>query len=116
MARGVGTSHGSTTPALESVATEGEWLLVFIIGEFSHVANKRVSIPETGAIIGTLFAEETNTPWQATADQVRLAQDAIASVTDRWGTIPTYARVDAVIDDAGFYRVLELELPAGVRH
>ncbi|SOD63217.1 hypothetical protein SAMN06297387_109160 [Streptomyces zhaozhouensis] len=95
-------------PFLSSVAAEGEWPLVFFDGVFSHAANKRVALPRAGSIDG-LFAEETNTEHVATEAQLAVARSVTDLVARRLGT-PTYARVDLVRDDAGAFRVLELEL------
>ncbi|GAA3865331.1 ATP-grasp domain-containing protein [Streptomyces sedi] len=95
-------------PFLTSVATEGEWPLVFFDGVFSHAANKRVSLPVAGSVDG-LFAEETNTRHVATEAQLAVARSVADLVAERLG-VPTYARVDLVRDDAGGFRVLEVEL------
>lgn len=95
-------------PLLSSVATEGEWPLVFFDGEFSHAASKRVSLPQA-AVVDDLFAEETNAEHAATEVQIGVAQAAVDLVSARLGT-PTYARVDLVRDDAGQFCVLEVEL------
>ena len=95
-------------PFLASVATEGEWPLVFLDGLFSHAASKQVALPRAG-VVDDLFAAETTAPHVATADQVAVARAAVDLVSSRLGT-PTYARVDLVRDDAGGYCVLEVEL------
>ncbi len=109
----VGRLHASGQTALiqpfvTSVATEGEWPLLFFGGQFSHAANKRVTLPRAG-IVDDLFAAETNSEHVATADQIEVAQAAVDMVSQRFGT-PTYARVDLVRDDAGRFCVLEVEL------
>jgi glutathione synthase/RimK-type ligase-like ATP-grasp enzyme len=95
-------------PFLPSVATEGEWPMVFVDGEFSHAASKRVALPRAGTVAG-LFAEETNVEHVADAAQVAVARAAVDVVTADLGT-PTYARVDLVRADDGSYCVLEVEL------
>jgi len=95
-------------PHLRSVAVEGEWPMVFLEGAFSHAANKRIDLPRAGRIDG-LFAEETNTPHDPSREQLAVAEAAMRVVTDRLGA-PTYGRVDLVRDDAGGFRVLEVEL------
>ena len=95
-------------PFLTSVATDGEWPLVFFDGRFSHAANKRVALPQAGAV-DDLFAAETNAEYVATAAQIDVAQAAVDLVSGRLGT-PAYARVDLVRDDAGQFCVLEVEL------
>jgi len=95
-------------PFLTSVATEGEWPLMFFDGRFSHAASKRVALPRAG-LVEELFAAETNAAHEATTAQIEVAQAAVDLVSSRLGT-PTYARVDLVRDDAGQFCVLEVEL------
>jgi glutathione synthase/RimK-type ligase-like ATP-grasp enzyme len=95
-------------PFVASVATDGEWPLVFFGGRFSHAASKRVALPRAGSV-DDLFAEETNTGHVASVAQIEVAQAAIDHVCSTLGT-PAYARVDLVRGDAGDYRVLEVEL------
>ncbi|WP_019925380.1 RimK family alpha-L-glutamate ligase [Nocardia sp. BMG111209] len=95
-------------PLLKSVATEGEWPLIFFDGRFSHAAVKRVELPRARTI-DEMFAPEINTAHTAAAAQIETAQAAVDLVCDRVGT-PTYARVDLVRDDTGRFCVLEVEL------
>lgn len=95
-------------PFVASVATDGEWPLVFLSGEYSHAASKRVAVPEAGAIDG-LFAAETNTVHTATPEQIRVAEAALDVVTARCGPL-AYSRVDLVRADDGTSQVLEVEL------
>jgi glutathione synthase/RimK-type ligase-like ATP-grasp enzyme len=95
-------------PFLKSVATDGEWPLVFFAGRFSHAASKRVALPQAGAV-DDLFAAETNAEHVAAAAQIDVAQAAVDFVSGRLGT-PAYARVDLVRDEAGQFCVLEVEL------
>ncbi|MBZ5740011.1 ATP-grasp domain-containing protein [Nocardioides mangrovi] len=95
-------------PYLASVATDGEWPLVFLGGSYSHAASKRVALPRAGSV-DDLFAEETNAPHEASVEQVAVARAAVDVVTARFGT-PAYARVDLVRADDGHFVVLEVEL------
>lgn len=95
-------------PLLASVAVDGEWPLVFFGGRYSHAASKRVALPRAG-VIDDLFAEETNAPHVAEAEQIAVAQHAVDVVAQRFG-VPLYARVDLVRDDRGEPCVLEVEL------
>jgi glutathione synthase/RimK-type ligase-like ATP-grasp enzyme len=95
-------------PFLASVATEGEWPLVFFDGRFSHAASKRVVLPQAGTH-HDLFAEERNAVHVATEAQLDVAQAAVDLVAARLGT-PTYARVDLVRNNGGRFCVLEVEL------
>lgn len=95
-------------PLLASVAHDGEWPLVFLGGAYSHAASKRVALPAAG-VVDDLFAAETNAAHAASPEQLAVARAALDAVHARVG--PTaYARVDLVRDDAGAYRVLEIEL------
>ncbi|MGO3797529.1 MAG: hypothetical protein ACTJGR_10485, partial [Pauljensenia sp.] len=85
-------------PHLASVATEGEWPMVFFDGEFSHSASKRVDLPRARTL-GGLFAPETTAAHRASAAQIDVARAALDVVSERLGT-PTYARVDLVRDDS----------------
>lgn len=89
-------------PLLASIATEGEWPLVFFDGQYSHAANRRVTLPRTAT--GT----DRFTAHDADPAQLTVAQAAIDVVTSTFGT-PTYARVDLVRDEEGNFCVLELE-------
>lgn len=95
-------------PRIDSVATDGEWPLLFFAGEFSHAASKRVALPQARQVDG-LFAPESSTPHAATPEQIAVATQAIEYVTGKFGA-PTYARVDLVRDEDGSYLVLEVEL------
>lgn len=104
-------ARGSTAmlqPLLASVAREGEWPLVFLGGEYSHAASKRVDLPRAGAVEG-LFAAERTAPHDADAAQRAVAHAAVEVLAARFG-VPAYGRVDLVRDDAGRPCVLEVEL------
>lgn len=95
-------------PFVASVATEGEWPLIFFGGRFSHAASKRVALPRAGVIDG-LFAAETVAEHVATDAQVDVARAAVELIAQRFSP-PSYARVDLVRGDDGAFRVLEVEL------
>ena len=95
-------------PLLKSVAVDGEWPMVFFAGRYSHAAGKRVALPRAG-LVEDLFAEETNVPHVADAEQIAVARRAIDVVIGRFG-IPLYARIDLVRGDDDKPCVLEVEL------
>ncbi len=95
-------------PYVASVATDGEWPLLFFGGAYSHAASKRVALPEAGEVSG-LYVPEDSAPHTASPEQVAVAQAAVDVVTERFGAL-AYARVDVVRGDDGSYRVLEVEL------
>ena len=95
-------------PLVDSVATDGEWPLIFLAGGYSHAANKRVSLPRAGEV-DDLFAVEVTSAHAATSGQIETARAALDVVVGRFG-VPAYARVDLVRDGQDGYRVLEVEL------
>ena len=75
-------------PFLKSVATDGEWPMIFVDGRFSHAASKRVALPRAGSV-DDLFAAETNAEHAATADQIQVAQAAVDLLLIDGGHRPT---------------------------
>lgn len=81
----------------------GEWSLVFIDGEFSHAFVKR---PQPGEFrINSQYQGQITreTPSAAVLAQAR-------AVLQTLPTMPLYARVDGVIDEADTFCLIELEL------
>jgi glutathione synthase/RimK-type ligase-like ATP-grasp enzyme len=95
-------------PLVDSVAADGEWPLVFLGGEYSHAASKRVVLPRAG-VVDDLFVEEANSAHTATPAQIETARAAMDAVVARFG-VPAYARVDLVRAGPDDHRVLEVEL------
>lgn len=109
----IGGLHGEgrsvvVQPALVNVALLGEWPMVFLGGEYSHTANRRVELPEFGAT-GDLVAPEITRPATATPEMVAVAAAAIDHVHAHVG-VTTYARIDLVLDDTAKPVVMEVEL------
>lgn len=97
-------------PYLNSVDTHGETGLVYFDGEFSHGFNKSALLTKAGEIDHGIFALETIAADRPTTDHLALAEQVLAVTADRFGAMPTYARIDTLIDgDAGLV-LLELEL------
>jgi glutathione synthase/RimK-type ligase-like ATP-grasp enzyme len=94
-------------PYLPRVDQEGEAALIFFAGEFSHSIRKGALLRAGAGATTELFAAETITARVATADELALAQRALAAVP--FG-LPLYARVDLIRDESGRPRLLELEL------
>ena len=95
-------------PYFPTIATEGEYSLFYFGGNFSHSIIKR---PATGDFrVQDQFGgyeEAVDAPKAATA----LAQSALAATAEITGTgVLAYARVDMLRDDAGAFRLMELEL------
>jgi glutathione synthase/RimK-type ligase-like ATP-grasp enzyme len=95
-------------PKLASIATEGEWPLVFFHGDYSHAASKRVTLANAAAV-DDLYAEETNAAFVATSEQIEVAQAVVDLAASRFG-VPPYARIDLVRGDDGRMCVLEVEM------
>lgn len=95
-------------PALDSVQRLGEWPIIFLGGEFSHAAHRRVALPVEGST-ADLWAPEINEPAEATPEMRAVAEATIAYVHANVGPT-TYARVDLVLDDDGKPVVMEVEL------
>jgi len=94
-------------PYLERVERDGETALMFFEGRFSHAIRKGPLLPRGGAATAGLFAAETITPRTPGADEMRVAERAVAAIP--FGK-PLYARVDLIRDDKGSPCLLELEL------
>jgi glutathione synthase/RimK-type ligase-like ATP-grasp enzyme len=99
--------HTLTQPYLHSVESNGETALMFIEGEFSHGVRKGPLLALGGAEVEGLFATETIEPRRPGADELSVANRAVAAIP---GEPPLYARVDLIRDDTGRPRLLELEL------
>jgi len=98
-------------PYLTSVDDEGESALLFFDGVFSHSARKGPLLAPGASLTGALFIKESITPRQVTADELAVAEAALAAARMRTGVWPPlYARVDLVKDPTGAPVVLELEL------
>lgn len=95
-------------PYLERVDEHGETALLFFEGQFSHAIRKGPLLRRNEGPTSGLYAKETIEPRTPSADELAIAQRALAaSPFDR----PLlYARVDLIRDDNGAPRLLELEL------
>ena len=95
-------------PYLDAVDTCGETALLFFDGEFSHAIRKGPLLKRGEGSTTGLYAEEAIEPRTPTADELAVAQRAIAAIPFRQPLL--YARVDLIRDDDGAPRLLELEL------
>lgn len=95
-------------PYLERVDEHGETALLFFDGRFSHAIRKGPLLKrDTGSTTG-LYAEETISPRTPSADELDVAQHALAAIPFAQPLL--YARIDLIRDDDGAPRLLELEL------
>jgi hypothetical protein len=92
-------------PRVTSIESIGEYPLVFLAGQYSHAALRRVSAGPDG-----VARSERSRPHRPDAGQLAVARAAMDYISRRFGT-PTYARLDIVNDDrTGSPRILEVEL------
>ena len=123
-ARGlIGTIHGSgrtamVQPFLPSVDESGETALVFIDGEFTHSLRKSsVLRPDEVApvrstdlmVAEAMYDPELVLPGTYEPDELELAERIVRHITERFGYLPLYARVDMLRDTEGAPVLLELE-------
>jgi hypothetical protein len=106
-------------PYLPAVDERGETALVFVAGELSHVLRKRAVLaadevaPARDDEIGAaevMYDEELVRAGKATGAERALAGEIVASVAERFGEAPLYARVDLLAGADGAPTLLELEL------
>ena len=90
-------------PFLEDVLTAGELSLMVIGGRCTHAVRK---IARPGDFRVQDDHGGTVHPHSPTSEEIRFAEEAVASCPSR----PLYARVDAVHDAAGALSLMELEL------
>ena len=95
-------------PYLDRVDEHGETALIFFDGVFSHAIRKGPLLKRGEGPTRALFAAEHITPRTPTADELRVAADALAEIPYEKPLL--YARVDLILDGAGKPCVLELEL------
>ncbi|MBN8885973.1 MAG: hypothetical protein J0I77_09655 [Rudaea sp.] len=95
-------------PYLDRVDEHGETALILFDGEFSHAIRKGPLLRRGEGSTRALFAAEHITPRAPTADELRVAQEALAAIP--FAKPLLYARVDLIRDGADKPCVLELEL------
>ncbi|MFE7509393.1 RimK family alpha-L-glutamate ligase [Promicromonospora sp. NPDC057488] len=97
-------------PYVTSVDTTGETCLIFVDGEHTHAIRKDALLTGPAEDKGELYAEEENSAYEATPEQIEVAERALAVARTATGADLTYARVDLVTGDDGVPMVIELEL------
>lgn len=95
-------------PYLDRVDAYGETALIYVDGEFSHAIRKGPLLRRGEGPTRALFAAEHITPRTPTADELRVAESALAAIPFPRPLL--YARVDLIRDGADKPCVLELEL------
>ncbi len=106
-------------PFQPSVESEGETALVFFDGRLSHSLRKRAVLrPDEVApmsadgirVAEVMYHPELVLPGRYEPDELDVAERVLAYVADRLGSMPLYARVDMLRDEAGAPILLEIEL------
>ncbi|TLY51199.1 MAG: hypothetical protein E6K53_08140 [Gammaproteobacteria bacterium] len=95
-------------PYLARVDDHGETALIYFDGAFSHAIRKGPLLRRGEGATRALFAPEHITPRTPHADELRVAELALAAIP--YETPLLYARVDLIRDGADAPCVLELEL------
>lgn len=105
-------------PFLPSVDEQGETALVFIDGEFTHSLRKNsVLRPDEVApvrstdlmVAEAMYDPDLVLPGTYEPDELDLAERIVRHITERFGYLPLYARVDMLRDTEGAPILLELE-------
>lgn len=94
-------------PYLDQVDHRGETALMYFAGRFSHAIRKGPLLQQGGAPTEALFAAEQITPRVPGADELLVAERALAALPF---AAPLYARVDLIPSADGTPCLLELEL------
>lgn len=98
-------------PYVDSVDTRGETALVYVDGTFSHALGKRALLAPGGADGANSHTDPSvMSVRDPAAGEQRVAEMILGWVRDRFGAVPTYARVDLVDDAAGQPQLIELEV------
>ena len=90
-------------PLMSAIARDGEYSLMLFDGRFSHAI---VKTPKRGDFRVQPHLGGSERPCPAPESTIELALSALAAAPAE----AVYARVDMVADDAGQYRIMELEL------
>jgi hypothetical protein len=97
-------------PHVASVDGRGERGLFFFGGAFSHAIGKGAVLEPGAGVQRDLGMRQEAWPADPAADELGLAERAVAWLGERFGAVPAYARVDLVLGDDGAPQLLELEL------
>jgi hypothetical protein len=95
-------------PYLDRVDAQGETALIYFDGVFSHAIRKGPLLQRGSGPTRALFAAEHITARLPGADELRVAEDALASIPFHRPLL--YARVDLIRDSSDKPCILELEL------
>jgi O-ureido-D-serine cyclo-ligase len=94
-------------PYLEQIDLHGETALIYFAGRFSHAIRKGPLLRRGSAPTDALFAAEQITPRMPGADELLVAERALAALPF---AAPLYARVDLIPSGDAKPCLLELEL------
>lgn len=98
-------------PYVGSVDTRGETALVYFDGAFSHALGKRALLRPGGVEGANSHTDpDAMSVREATDAERHLAEQVLGWVRNRFGAVPTIARVDLVDDAGGRPQLMELEV------
>ena len=106
-------ANGATAMVQEyqsHIDAAGETGMVYFYGVFSHAFRKGAILQHDPDMSNGLYASEDIGPREPSADELRLGERVLSFVKNRFGAMPTYARVDVIPGSAGEPQLMELEL------
>lgn len=101
--------HSMTQPYIASVDDEGETAMLFFGGTFSHAIRKGPILARGEGVRDDRNGRGDNLERTPTDAQHEVAAAALATLTDRFGEVPLYVRVDLVTGADGAPLLIELE-------
>ena len=106
-------TNGATAMVQEyqsHIDVSGETGMVYFYGVFSHAFRKGAILQHDPDMSNGLYASEDIGPREPSPDELALGERVLKFVKQRFGTMPTYARVDVIPDHTGEPQLMELEL------
>lgn len=101
--------HSMTQPYVSSVDDEGETAMLFFGGTFSHAIRKGPILVRGEGVRDDRNGRGENVERTPTGPQRDVATAALATLTDLFGEVPLYVRVDLVTGADGAPMLIELE-------
>ena len=106
-------ANGATAMVQEyqsHIDVSGETGMVYFYGVFSHAFRKGAILQHDPDMSNGLYATEDIGPREPSVAELALGEKLLNFVKQRFGSMPTYARVDVIPDAAGVPQLMELEL------
>ena len=105
-------------PYIDEIDETGETAVLFFGGRYAYALRKRAFLPEVGVpetkpgtkIAAAMYADDLVVATEATETEIDLGLKTIAWLSNRFGGMPLYARVDMVSTRSGSPVLMEVEL------